>query len=89
MANALGAPQRIDLVNLIALVDRAIGTLRLANIAIDALIGDQQGHGIRLVQLLAVRPHLFYLVYQGLVDLGIEELADIPFHQSDFFHQGS
>ena len=89
MANALGAPQRIDLVNLIALVDRAIGTLRLANIAIDALIGDQQGHGIRLVQLLAVRPHLFYLVYQGLIDLGIEELADIPFHQSDFFHQGS
>ena len=89
MTDALGAPQRIDLVNLLTRVDCTVGTLRFANIAIDALIGDQQGHGIRLVQLLAVRPHLFYLVYQGLVDLGIEELADIPFHQSDFFHQGS
>ncbi len=44
MADTFGAKLRIDLVKLDTLIDCVIRTLRLANIAVDALIGDQQGH---------------------------------------------
>jgi hypothetical protein len=40
MANAFGAKFWIDLVELYALIDRAVRTFRLAHIAVDTLIGD-------------------------------------------------
>jgi hypothetical protein len=44
MADALGASQRLNLVDLLALVDCLVRALRLANVAVDAFISDQQGH---------------------------------------------
>jgi hypothetical protein len=41
MADALGTPKRVDLVNLRPHADGRIRTFGLAYIAIDALIGDQ------------------------------------------------
>lgn len=46
MANAFGAFVRIDDVDALAQRNSAIRALRLANIAIDAFIGDHQGHGL-------------------------------------------
>src|SRR5262249_22309476 len=43
--DALGALPRVDDVDLHALRNRVIGTLRLADVAIDALVGDHQRHG--------------------------------------------
>jgi hypothetical protein len=44
MTNAFGAKFWIDFVKLDALIDRIVRTFRLADIAIDALIGNQQRH---------------------------------------------
>lgn len=44
MPDALGAPQRVDQVVLIAIVDRFIRTFRLTDIAVDALGGDLKCH---------------------------------------------
>ena len=44
MAHALGAFVRIDLVNLDAHEDRVVRALGLAHVAIDAFIGNDQGH---------------------------------------------
>ena len=49
MADALGAKLGIDFVKLDALIDRFVRTLRLADVAIDALIGNQQSHGYFLI----------------------------------------
>jgi hypothetical protein len=45
VADALGAATGIDDIDLHALGDGLIGAFRLADIAIDALVGDHQGHG--------------------------------------------
>lgn len=44
MAHTLSALARVDFVNFWAEVDRLIGAFRFAYIAIDAFIGDHQGH---------------------------------------------
>ncbi len=44
MADTFGAQFGINLVELDALIDRVVRTFRLADIAVDALIGNQQGH---------------------------------------------
>ena len=46
MANAFSAFVRINLVDFRAHKDSAVRALRLANITVDALIGDDQGHGL-------------------------------------------
>ena len=48
VAHALGAALGIDLVDLLAHRDRLVGALGLADIAVDALVGDPQGHGAGL-----------------------------------------
>ena len=45
VTHAFGASGRGDLVDLDALADGGIRTDRLADIAIDALVGDLEGHG--------------------------------------------
>jgi hypothetical protein len=45
VANALGAQVRVDYVDLLALRDRFVRALRFADVAIDAIVGDYQGHG--------------------------------------------
>ena len=45
VTDALGAQVRIDLVDLIALKDRAIGAFRFAHIAVDAFVSNGQCHG--------------------------------------------
>jgi hypothetical protein len=45
VADTFGAALRIDDVNLGAERDRLVRALRLANVAVDALVGDDQGHG--------------------------------------------
>ena len=47
MANAFGAFVRIDLIDQRPHEDRIVGALRLAYVAVDAVVGDDQGHGIR------------------------------------------
>ena len=44
MADAFGALVRIDLVELGAHVDRIVRALGLADIAVDAFVGDHEGH---------------------------------------------
>src|SRR4051812_27285087 len=44
MPDALGALQRIDLVDLLAGRDRLVRALRLAHVAVDAFVGDDQSH---------------------------------------------
>ena len=44
MAHAFGAELRVYDVDLGALGDGAVGALRFANVAVDAFIGDDQGH---------------------------------------------
>ena len=44
VAHALGALGGIDLVDLRSERNRLVGALRLADIAVDALVGDQKGH---------------------------------------------
>ena len=44
MADALGAPRRVDDVDLLAHRDRLVRALGLADVAVDALVGDQQRH---------------------------------------------
>ena len=45
MANTFGALIRIDFVNLFARENRLVRTLGFAHVAVDALVGDHQGHG--------------------------------------------
>jgi hypothetical protein len=42
--DALRAKLRVDDVDLVALRDGAVGALGLADVAVDAFVGDQQGH---------------------------------------------
>src|SRR5882672_1311366 len=44
VADALGAFVRIDLVDLFALENGVVRALRLAHVAVDAFVGDHQGH---------------------------------------------
>src|SRR6185312_8400256 len=44
MADALGAARGIDHVDLLALRDRVVRALGLANVAVDALVGDDERH---------------------------------------------
>ena len=46
MADTFGAAFRVDLINLLAQENRLVGTFGFADIAIDALVGDHQGHGV-------------------------------------------
>jgi hypothetical protein len=46
MPHALGALGRIDLVDLLAHVDRLVRAFGFADIAVDALVGDHQSHGV-------------------------------------------
>jgi hypothetical protein len=46
MADALGALVRVDLVNFRTQKNGLIRALGLADITIDALVGDDQGHGL-------------------------------------------
>ena len=48
VADAFGAARRVDLVDLRAHRDRLVRALGLAHIAVDAFVGDQQGHGVSL-----------------------------------------
>jgi hypothetical protein len=43
--DALGAFARVDFVNFFAQINRLIGALGLAHIAVDAFVGDHQSHG--------------------------------------------
>ena len=45
VADTLGALVRVDLVDLLAHRDGLVGALGFADVAVDALVGDQQGHG--------------------------------------------
>ena len=45
MTNAFGAFHRVNLVIFDALVNGLVGAFRLADVAIDALIGDLEGQG--------------------------------------------
>ena len=49
MTNAFGAKFCVDFVKLYALIDCIVWTFRLANVAVDALIGNQQGHRYFLI----------------------------------------
>jgi hypothetical protein len=42
MAHAFGAFVRVDLVNFLAQVDRLVGAFGLADVAVDAFVGDHQ-----------------------------------------------
>ena len=53
MPYAFGAQVGVDLVKILAHADGLIGALRLANIAIDAVIGDFQRHGFTPLPLAA------------------------------------
>lgn len=46
MAHTLGAASRIDFIDLFAEINRIIRACRLADIAVNALIGDEQCHGL-------------------------------------------
>ena len=46
VTHAFCAFGRINFVDLLAKVDRFVGALRLAHIAVDAFIGDDQSHGL-------------------------------------------
>tara|TARA_R110000851_G_scaffold15429_1_gene51019 strand:+ start:6040 stop:6288 length:249 start_codon:yes stop_codon:yes gene_type:complete len=45
VAHALGAQVRVDDIDLLAWGDRIIGAFGLADVAINALVGNHQGHG--------------------------------------------
>ncbi len=44
MPHAFGAFARVDFVNFFAQINRLIGALGLAHIAVDAFVGDHQSH---------------------------------------------
>src|SRR6185503_17744802 len=46
VADALGAAARLDDVDRLAGRDRAVRALRLADVAVDALVGDDQSHDV-------------------------------------------
>src|SRR5690606_24349724 len=83
VADALRAAVRIDLVDLRSLRDRLIGADRLADIAVDAFVGDDQGHGMASAAELRpwtlTAPQSLLLAKpgdQGIVDDRMHELAD-------------
>src|SRR5690606_1535774 len=45
MTDTLGTKVGVDLVDLLPLIDRAVRAFRLADIAVDAFIGNHQRHG--------------------------------------------
>ena len=45
MADAFGAFFGVDLIDLLAQINRFVRAFGLADVAVDALVGDQQGHG--------------------------------------------
>src|SRR6218665_1967211 len=45
VADAFGAQVGVDHVDLFALGNRGVGALGLADVAVDAVVGDLQGHG--------------------------------------------
>ena len=55
MANALGASGGVDLVNDLAQVNGLVGAFGFAHIAIDAFVGDHQGH-VRIITAGPVFP---------------------------------
>jgi hypothetical protein len=46
VADAFGAQVGVDHVDLLSLGDGAVRTLGLADVAVDAVVGDDQGHGL-------------------------------------------
>jgi hypothetical protein len=76
MADAFGAFVGMDFVDFYALVDRIIGALGLTHVAVDALIGNHQGHK---------SPALFF---QRVPHALGDERAGIAAVQRDFPHMG-
>jgi hypothetical protein len=53
VANALGALGRVNHVDLVALRNGTVRALRLANVAVDAFITDNQRHGVSFRNVVA------------------------------------
>ena len=64
MTDALGALVRVDLVDLGPQKDGLVRALGLANIAVDALVGDDQGHGLPStpVNLITLPVHMARII---------------------------
>jgi len=79
MTDAFGAFHRVDLVIFDALVNCLVGAFRLADIAIDALIGDLQGQ--------RPLPQLFKALAHGLLNFFANEFGDITVEPGNLLYQ--
>src|SRR5438067_2578703 len=68
MADAFGAFMGIDLVKLRAHRDRFVRALGLAHVAIDAVVGNQQSHGINLIYAFAAARDAIFFCSQRSTD---------------------
>ena len=78
MADALGAQVRVDDVNFFALRDRSVRALRLADVAVNAVVGDDQGHGatpaqVRGLSMQKTDAQLCRIVGVGAIDGGVQD----------------
>lgn len=88
MTDTLGAPCWIDLIVQIAVEDSTVRAFGLADIAIDALLGDLQRHRGMLKRSLAGRRAWFAdTILQHLVDMWVDEVTDIATERGDLAHQ--
>jgi hypothetical protein len=87
VANAFGATPGIDDIDLNALGDGLIGALRLADIAIDALVGDHQRHGKLLILLSDSPDILAYTPVERPFHFRVDKLADIAAQSGDLTYQ--
>jgi hypothetical protein len=82
VAYALGTLARIDDVDLVALRNRVIGAFRFANVAVDAFVGNDQGHGFFLGEKSA------NFRFQPLGHQRLNKLGYIAAESSNFTHHG-
>ncbi len=76
MAHALSAAARVYLVDLLALGDRIVGALGLADITVDALVSDQQSH--RRKTWLCEIPGQASLAFNAALTLGSKNWDTSP-----------
>src|SRR5690606_9128004 len=101
VADAFGAQGGVDDVDLLALGDGAVGAFGFADVAVDAVVGDLQGHvtapatAARRGCVTRGADYAGFLSLAGLEATrqrlghgGVDEVADVPTQGGDLAHQG-
>jgi hypothetical protein len=96
MADAFGTTVRVDFIDEFAHRDSTIRALRLADVAVDTFVGDDERHAVILPARIGGAAQVFRrlrllvdFLAQPSFDRGKHEFADVAAQLSDFAHNGA